>query len=343
MPLPALRGVKGLLSAIRDLWRDTLRQPDPGDLASSLERALAVPFIDYARADGLGIGPGQPNAWTPEPIDDSTEWVDGYRGLFGLDTRDRFAGERAPAGPKYGRTGAVRLSWNDPVGFAGLSKVAPPDRLPAVLNEKLFQLRVDLAAAEVVTAHEAEALPPLEAEVHALAVDASLAAIHGARAAELAAAEASLRQRRSEEARLRDTIGAMELELARVEQGDTGSPTAHLHHAMHPMPPDATRYGRLVEVWSAVSIGVLLLAEVFMLATGIVPWYTALFIGVGGYFLVEAAFRRRLTQVLLRLTLLLAVITMAILAVTYATYIVIAAIAGLALVVLADNVREVRR
>ena len=109
------------------------------------------------------------------------------------------------------------------------------------------------------------------------------------------------------------------------------------------MPPDDTRYGRLVEVWSAVSISVLLLAEVFMLLTGIVPWYSALLIGVGGYFLVEAAFRRRLTQVLLRLTLVLAVVSVAILAVTFATYIVIAAIAGLALIVLADNVREVRR
>ena len=130
VPLPALRGVKGLLGAVRDLWRDTLRQPDPGDLAQTLERALAVPFIDYARADGSAIGPGQAAEWTPVPIDDSTDWVDGYRGLFGLDTRDRFAGERAPAGPKYGRTGTVRQSWNDPVGFAGLSKVAPPYRLP---------------------------------------------------------------------------------------------------------------------------------------------------------------------------------------------------------------------
>jgi hypothetical protein len=31
------------------------------------------------------------------------------------------------------------------------------------------------------------------------------------------------------------------------------------------MPPEVTRYGRLVEVWSAVSISVLLLAEVFIL------------------------------------------------------------------------------
>jgi hypothetical protein len=343
VPLPALRGVKGLLGAIRDLWRDALRQPDPGDLAESLERALAVPFIDYARADGLAVGPGQAVEWTPVPIDDSVGWVDGYRGLFGLDTRDRFAGERAPAGPKYGRTGTVRQSWNDPVGFAGLSKVAPPFRHAAVLRDRLDRLRTDLAEAETATMLEAAALQPLEAEVEALSVDASLSAIHDARAVELVAAEASLRQRRSDVARLRDTIGALKIELTRVEHGDIGSPVAHLRHAMHPMPPDATRYGRLVEFWSAVSIGVLLLAEVFMLGTGIVPWPFALLIGVGGYVLVESAFRRRLTQVLLRLTLLLAVVSVAILAVTYATYIVIAAIAGLALVVLTDNVREVRR
>jgi hypothetical protein len=343
VPLPALRGVKGLLGAIRDLWRDILRQPDPGDLATSLESALAVPFIDYARADGLAIGPGQPAEWAPVTIDDSTDWVDGYRGLFGLDTRDRFAGERAPAGPKYGRAGTVRQSWNDPVGFAGLSKVAPPYRQPAILRERLLRLRRDLVEADAQVARDAEALPPLEAEVGALSVDASLSSIHDARRAELVAAEQSLRQRRSELARLRDTIGALELELQRVEHGDLGAPTAHLHHAMHPMPPDATRYGRLVEFWSAISIGILLLAEVAMLVTGIVPWYTALFVGFGGYVLVEAAFRRRLTQLLLRLTLLLAVVSIAILAVNYAAYLIVAAIAALALIVLTDNVREIRR
>jgi hypothetical protein len=112
---------------------------------------------------------------------------------------------------------------------------------------------------------------------------------------------------------------------------------------MHPMPPDATRYGRLVEFWSAISIGILLLAEVVMLVTGIVPWYTALFVGFGGYLLVEAAFRRRLTQLLLRLALFLAVVSIAILAVNYATYLIVAAIAALALIVLTDNVREIRR
>ena len=197
--------------------------------------------------------------------------------------------------------------------------------------------------ADATVAAEADALPPLEAEVRALSVDASLSPIHVARSAELAAAEASLRQRRSDVARLRDTIGATELELARVERGDLGSPTAHLHHAMHPMPTEASRYGRLVEFWSAISIGILLLAEVFMLGTGIVPWYSALLIGVGGYLLVEAAFRRRLTQLLLKLTLLFAVLSLVILGITFAWQLVILALVGLALIVLADNVREIRR
>ena len=125
LPLPFARGARGALDALRTFWRDTLNQPDPGDLARRIEGALSVPFIDYARGDGRAVGPGGTDEWTPVLIDDSVPWVDGYRGLFGLDTYDRFAGERAPAGPKYTRSGTVRQTWNDPLGFAGLDKVAP--------------------------------------------------------------------------------------------------------------------------------------------------------------------------------------------------------------------------
>ena len=44
IPLPGLRGVRGLLEAVRSFWRESLRQPDPGDLAAALaarpERAV---------------------------------------------------------------------------------------------------------------------------------------------------------------------------------------------------------------------------------------------------------------------------------------------------------------
>ena len=74
-------------------------------------------------------------------VSDEDGWVDRYRGLWGLDTGDRFAGERAPAGPKYTRTGSVRQSWHDPLGFAGLGKVAPAVQAILTLETRIGELR----------------------------------------------------------------------------------------------------------------------------------------------------------------------------------------------------------
>jgi hypothetical protein len=71
--------------------------------------SFGLPFIDYHRGDGPGVGPGEAKRWCPVLIDDQTPWVRDYRGLWGLDTGDPFGGERAPAGPRYERDGAVRL------------------------------------------------------------------------------------------------------------------------------------------------------------------------------------------------------------------------------------------
>ena len=60
-----------------------------------------------------------------------------------------------------------------------------------------------------------------------------------------------------------------------------------------------------------------------------------------GYILIESALRRRLTLLLLRLVLVLAVLGAVILVFDFRIEIVLAAVAGLALLVVADNVREV--
>ena len=72
----------------------------------------------------LGAGQRRANG-RPILISDDDAWVDGYRGLFGLDTHDRFGGERSPAGPKYTRSGEQRLSWYDPLGFGGPGQGRP--------------------------------------------------------------------------------------------------------------------------------------------------------------------------------------------------------------------------
>jgi len=343
VPFPGLIPARGLLDAFRTFWRDTLRQGDPGDLATTVERAFSVAFIDYARGDGLAVGPGGNTPWTPTVIGDDVPWVDGYRGLFGLDTYDRFAGERAPAGPKYTRTGNVRETWADPVGWAGLAKVAPPARARAAAESRLTELRADLTELEAADAATTAELRGLEIEVRGLASTPWLTDVHAARAAELRAREAELVDVRRRAEELRESIAATERTLAAIVAGEPGDPQAHLRRRRRPVPPEVTRYGRLVEVWAAVSIGLVLIALVALVYTGVVPIWGAFIVAIGGYVLLEAAFRRRLTGALLRLTVALAAVTAVILVVTFLPQIALAAALAVAGVVLVENIRELSR
>ncbi len=341
-PIPGIARLRGPLALVRRSWRDTLRQPDPGDLAAKLEGSLNVGFIDYARGNGLVLGPGGDGEWTPVPIDDAVAWVDGYRGLFGLDTYDRFAGERAPAGPKYNRNGSVRQTWHDPLGWAGLDKVAPPSRAPEVLEARIAALEAQAATLATEVARAGDALRAHEVEVRALGEEPALAGLRARAAASLAEEEAAQIVRRRSLVELGETARAARAELARFRAGDWGDPRSHLRHEHHPIPPEESRYGRLVELWSAVSVGLLLLATVLLVYFGILPPIGTVLVVAAAYAFVEAAFRRRLTILLLRVTLLLAAIAAVVLAVAYATEVLVVALVGLAAIILVDNVRELR-
>lgn len=81
-------------------------------------------------------------------IGDETPWVDKYRGLWGLDTRDFIGGERAPSGPKYNRDGSIRQSWFDTLAWAGMDKVPTPPQIPGKLEERATELEAQCVASE---------------------------------------------------------------------------------------------------------------------------------------------------------------------------------------------------
>jgi hypothetical protein len=342
VPLPALRPARSFLEGLRRVWRDVLRQDDPGDLAAGVEKALSIPFIDYARGDGLVVGPGGDVEWTPIVVDEMTPWIDGFRGLWGLDTRDRFAGERAPAGPKYTRGSTARQSWNDPLGFLGLDKSPPPHRVPAVLRDRIGALEAERAA--TIAEADARAVDVRRAFAALPVRSAGTEAETGPTRDEVAlrVAESQLAALRARDAALADDLDEARAALAQAEAGDAGDPRAHLRHDQRPQPPEAQEYGRFVELWSAISAGVLLIVLVVTLYLEVVPIWGALLLTVGGYVAIEAAFRRRLVQLSLRLTLLLAIIGAIVLAVAYLPFLIVAAIAGVAILAIVDNVRELR-
>jgi len=345
VPLPGIRGLQGFLEALRTFWRDTLRQPDPGNLSARLTGALSVPFIDYARGDGHLIGPTGASGsadWSPIVIADDTLWVDGYRGLFGLDTYDRFAGERAPAGPKYGRSGTVRMSWHDPLGFAGLDKVAPPFRQPDELRARVAVREARIVDLDREIEAQAADVPGLDLEVRALSEDGAMARLHEARSDDLSREAHKLRALRAERAGMVDTLVGLRRELASVEANDFGSPTAHLRHAHHPTPPETVRYGRVVEFWSAISVSLMLVVIASITWFDLADWWVGLLVGIAGYVLLESAIRRRLTLLTLRVVLVLAILGAIVLVWELRLLVIVGALVGLALVVFSDNVREIR-
>ena len=104
-----------------------------------------------------------------------------------------------------------------------------------------------------------------------------------------------------------------------------------------------TRYGRLVELWAAISISLVLIGIV-----GIV-WFTAravvrrLVPAFALYILLEAAFRRRLAILLSGPPSSSPCSSSSSSPTSSRRSLVIAAIIGLAVLTLVDNVREIRR
>ncbi len=238
------------LRRARDAVRRSLRR------APSTSKGFAIPFVDYARGDGVAVGPGHARTWRPEPIDDETPWVTGFRGLWGLDTRDAFGGERAPAGPRYERSGEVRRAWADPLGWAGLATVAPTaTEEHAALRARLEEIADRLTLLDPAIAAERTALRGLRGQARSLGASAGTRRLQQQRAAELGTREAGLTAMTVERTSLLEERGVNTAFLARPP--NPGPPDAHLRSVS--LPGAVRHHTAFLRLWAALSTPVLIL------------------------------------------------------------------------------------
>lgn len=294
------------------------------------DEGLRIPYVDYKRGDGLAIGPGAPRPWRPVVVDDETPWVREYRGLWGNDTDDRFGGERGPAGPRYERSGSVRRSWGDPVGWAALDAVSPSsDDSRAVVATRVEELDAELAQ---LAAGRDVLRGRVRAAVAGGATDTAAEEDELARLAERATVRAD------ELRRLRAATGE--------EPADPG-PHAHLRVRPLPLPTEAASRRRFLRVWATVSTPLLIALVGFMVISRGWALLTLGGFGLLAVFALEAIARRRLVAFVLTVAALFAATSIALAVVTglFASWritvgiVVFAAAAG----VLVANVRELIR
>lgn len=340
--LKFLQPLNRIAAMFQTVWTKFLGQSLHLDNPTYHQGIFSLPFIDYARGDGLKIGPNQDVEWTPIIISDTQGWVDNYRGLWGLDSRDPLKGENAPSGPKYNRDGTVRLSWHNPLGWAGLHKVPPTRMGIPVLYRSMIDMQEELENIKEKIEHRRIALAELELKVQALQQSEHLGALVTSQQTRLTEYEADINKLYKRQAELVDTIKATQRYVEALQTGKRGDPQSHIQHNHHPQTETEVQVNRLVEAWAAISIGVVLIGAAIVVITDPDRWIPSLaFLGVA-LVVIEALFHKRLHLLLLNITLLLAIITAAILVYEFFWQLLAVAMVGMALMIINSNFRELR-
>lgn len=337
LEIPFLTPLSRVTNYVRTFWRERLRQfYDEDEVQPETEEEKGVnifhlPFVDYARGDGFAVGPGQQKSWdAPYIISEPPLWLSQYRGLWGIYVQDPLAGENAPAGPMYNRDGTVRRAWYDPLGWAGLDKI--PTAYQAL--ERMRQQHDTLAARQTeltkLIEKKSHTLTGLGIEASAMQNHPHLKKIYEAHQETIQILAAEIDQLRAEFAQNKSVLEAFNLHAQLLWQGERGPARAHIRRAATPIPETELQIGRLMETWAAISIGLILISLVAVLFFAPQNWFMSIITIVALVIIIEATFRRRLTQLITHVTIGLAMFAALVLALDFLPHImiVLALVAG---------------
>ena len=344
VPLPA--PIARVTRWLRSFWKTRLGQYYAGDEGSNDGSGyISIPFVDYARGDGLSVGEGGDRAWDePRLLDHPIPgWVSGYRGLWGLYARDPFEGEDAPAGPMYNRDKTVARPWYDPVGWAGLDKVPPPtETLEAILEQRDdIGSRCDALRAEID--EKSRELKKLGVGLAAMRDRSHLDAPRAQGTGRVAELSREIDRLRAKLATDEAVSASLEEYAERLKAGESDPVRAHIARAHTPASEDELRTSRVAEAWAAVSVSLMIISFVAIALFERQHLISMLVFSIAFFAFVEAGFRGRLVNLVVSANIGLAVVATLVLIYEFFWPLVVATVLVVGIYVLWDNLRELRR
>ncbi|MEZ4859999.1 MAG: hypothetical protein R3C14_01770 [Caldilineaceae bacterium] len=337
-----------LSEQVRSFWRKRLRQYEGDPLQADHENGstiFRIPFVDYARGDGLAIGPGQATGWhEPHLLNPTPPWVAFYRGLWGLYTNDPFAGEDAPAGPMYNRDGSVRRSWYDPVGWAGLDKVIPPYQLAESVIHEEARLRDQQQTMQTQVEEMASELQRLGLQAAAMRTQPHLYKLYVAHQHQIETLSQEVNELRAKVAADKALLEALGYYAVQLQRGAEPEPLrGHIHRAHRPASDARLRASRLAEFWAATSVGLLLMIFVILVTVGRRYLLVGLVTMIALFTFIEAGFRGRLIRFVTSVTISTAIIAALVVIYEYFWALVEIAVLITGIYILWENLRELWR
>lgn len=339
--LPLLRPLALVVNWLQSLWYDFLRQAGSKDAQKSAF-VFRVPFVDYARGDGVSIGVSGVKQWEAVLFNETTPWASRYRGLWGLYAEDPIAGENAPAGPIYDRDGNFRRRWIDPLGWAGLDKVAPPNQLAQRIEEQIASFERQIQALAIEIREQTEELQRLEVTRQALATQSDQQKAKLDLNKKIAASSKELWGKKRELAELERACQFLQTHRQQLKESAALPIRDHIRHSHEPL-PDTSNLNVLAEGVAALSVGILLVGVVFLWWLERPYFLIGLAALIGGLVFVEAGFRGQLARLLNSLSIGLAIVSSFVLLFNFFWQIVLAGVLFAGLFLLWQNLRELRR
>jgi len=341
LPLPS--PLARMTETVRTFWKTRLGQY-VGDEDGGAGY-FSIPFVDYARGDGLSVGEGGDRAWDEPRLitDPPPDWVSGYRGLWGLYARDPFEGEDAPAGPMYNRDKSVSRAWYDPVGWAGLDKVPPPTEAMEAILEQRADIVSRCEALRVEISEKSGRLKKLGAELAAMRDRSHLDAPYEEGARRVAELSGELDRLRARLATDEAVSESLEEYADRLKAGERDPARSHIVRAHRPASEDELRVSRVAEAWAAVSVSLMLISFVGISLFAREHLISMLVFSIAFFAFAEAGFRGRLVNLVSSANIGLAVVATLIIVYEFFWTLVVASVLVVGLYVLWDNLRELRR
>jgi hypothetical protein len=297
--------------------------------------------VDYARGDGLTIGLGGTESWTPVQITESTPWVSQYRGLWGLFARDPISGENAPAGPMYNRDGSPRGTWYDPLGFAGLDKVPPPPDAVTFLEKNCSDITTRQQKLETLIPEKAGLLQSLGIKLKGMEGNPHLAKQHASLERQKDSLVGEVRSLRREHFENAALLQGLTARLEKLRQGIQDHPRAHVRHLAEPVKTKRMRFQNATQTWAAISQSMLFIGIVALMLFTPDYFVAGLLILVLLIVLVESILRGAFVQTVGGITMFLAIIGALILILHFWYWILIALLLGTAFFLMAQRLREI--
>lgn len=311
--LPFLSPFVNLVNEIRSWWRRVLRQTrgerDWNENSSNIT-VFRVPFVDYARGDGVSIGPGCDQEWSsPYLFNPPPDWLIKYRGLWGLYTRDPVAGENAPAGPVYNREGSIRRSWYDPLGWSGLDKVPPREEAIGLIRKRCEEIEAKRIQLARIISAKSERLSELWIEAESMLGHHHMAKQYSAHQEKIDSLSEELKNLRSEYAEEGSLLMSLGRYSEKLQQGESVPLRGHLHRFHKPASDAGLRLNQIAEIWAAISTGIMMIGFVAIVLFAREYLIFGLVSTLSILIFVEAGFRRRLAHLINSLTIGLAFVS----------------------------------